>query len=344
MIAGGVGGFREGLRQYQSQTAALASKPKKKTSARKLRCAPQTAKPKPKSTPRKKPAQRRPARNARSTPTAAALIERGIGGLRAGLDECGRRKAAAAASAAPDPQPAPQGPITLHHGTGKIFDGPPTQGGKDVLRTGLLSMTANRDIADEFAGGGRDGRIYSLQVPREAVLDLRNRSAKQLPKLLEEAKRDGRYSVAAIDDITFGSDEPEFRLLRPPAPSAWRVERSDESVENYAAYDDVVRRLKSGEPVSQKERDEARELLKEDLEVNKEILEIMEEEQGGDPAAAALRSRLGEDASVYRALSEAPAPTPATDERSLAGRVESLRARDQPAQPAGELSAQHQRR
>ena len=129
--------------------------------------------------------------------------------------------------------------ITLYHGTGRYYEGTPTRG-HDVLGTGALSMTASPDIAEFFAGGGRDGRVYSLAVPRSGILDLRRPSAElresgewdRLASLIRTATEDG-YAAVAISDITFGSDSSEFRLLRVPA-EGWTVRRSAESLENYA--------------------------------------------------------------------------------------------------------------
>ncbi len=129
--------------------------------------------------------------------------------------------------------------LALYHGTGRYYEGPPARG-HDVLGTGTLSMTASPDIAELFAGGGRDGRVYSLAVPGAGILDLRRQSAAlggsgewdRLASLIRTAREDG-YAAVAISDITFGSDSPEFRLLRVPA-EGWTVRRSAESLENYA--------------------------------------------------------------------------------------------------------------
>ena len=58
--------------------------------------------------------------------------------------------------------------LALYHGTGRYYEGPPARG-HDVLGTGTLSMTASPDIAELFAGGGRDGRVYSLAVPGAGI-------------------------------------------------------------------------------------------------------------------------------------------------------------------------------
>ena len=131
--------------------------------------------------------------------------------------------------------------LALYHGTGRYYEGPPARG-HDVLGTGTLSMTASPDIAELFAGGGRDGRVYSLAVPGAGILDLRRQSAAlgesgqwdRLASLIRTAREDG-YAAVAISDITFGSDSPEFQLLRVPAegwtgaalkPNRWRTTRT----------------------------------------------------------------------------------------------------------------------
>ncbi len=206
------------------------------------------------------------------------------------------------------------GSVTLYHGTSQFYDGPPTKGGKDVLRTGHLSMTGNPEVAELFAGSGRDARIYSLQVPKEAFLDLRQESARfgkrgqwdQLAALVQDASKSGRYQAAALTDITMGTDEPEFRLIRPVPKEAWRVERAPESVQEYAVYDDILRRFRTGEQVSQSELDEARAILRQDAALDAEVAEVMEEV--GNPAAKALKARVARDRELYQAL--APDNTP----------------------------------
>ena len=106
---------------------------------------------------------------------------------------------------------------TLYHGTPQFYFGPPTRGSKDVLGTKFLSMTTNPHTAEFFAGSNRDSRVFSMEVPREAVLDLRResedlskRGQQRLAALMQKAAKSGQYEAVAINDITGGTDEMEF--------------------------------------------------------------------------------------------------------------------------------------
>ena len=220
--------------------------------------------------------------------------------------------------------PAP--PLALYHGTSRVFDGPPSRGDKDVLSTGYLSMTPYPDVAEFFAGGNRHARIYTLQVPRTAILDLRKESAElgereewdRLSALINEAGSSGKYQAVALTDITFGTDDTEFRLIRPVAPEQWQVERSQESVEEYAEFDDIVRRVTAGETVSRAERERAMRRLKSDAKADFEVAEVMEDED--DPAAALLKDRVAQDKELYQVLKAEPtAPAGAQDRDTVGG-------------------------
>ena len=199
---------------------------------------------------------------------------------------------------------------TLYHGTGQIYEGTPTHG-RDVLGTGLLSLTTQPEIAEFFAGGGRDGRVYSLQIPKNAVLDLRAESEKagqtgdwqSLAAQIKKAQEDGQFKAVAITDITFGGDVPEFRLLHAAPPDSWQVRPSEDSQENYGEFDDIVRRFNAGEPISKAEQMRVKKMLKEDAQNNIPLLRVLEQE--GYPAAEAVRNRVLSDAQLYRSIGEA---------------------------------------
>ena len=201
--------------------------------------------------------------------------------------------------------------VTLYHGTGNLFEGPPTKGGKDVLRTGYPSFTGDPDVAEFFAGGSRDARIYSVEVPRERILDLtddrdaRRRNWRGLSKKVEEAAAGGMYDAVAIPDITFGDDEPEYRLFTSD-PDAFSVHPSSEYYETYGDVDDVLARARAGQGVDETRQAEVRRILLEDVAQDAEMIRTMDSLRDERPElvpAIPLRAkRILEDRETLRAL------------------------------------------
>ena len=72
------------------------------------------------------------------------------------------------------------------------------------------------EAAEFFAGGGRDSRIYSVEIPKDRVLDFTKDSQRwskvgawgPVKKKIEDTGKKGKYDAIAIHDVTFGSDEP----------------------------------------------------------------------------------------------------------------------------------------
>ena len=160
--------------------------------------------------------------------------------------------------------------VTLYHGTGNIFDGPPTSGGKDITGAGFPSATHDIGLAEFFAGGSRNGRIFSVRVPVSAILNLSEAPTKtakdmrELVRQVREADADGKYQAVAIPGITTG-DAYEFRILSLLPPSKWKVRPSEESKENYRPVENVISRTNAGEDVGNEEYLVAEQMLEEDL-------------------------------------------------------------------------------
>ena len=200
--------------------------------------------------------------------------------------------------------------VVMYHGTPRYFEGPPTVGHKDVLRTGTLSLTSNPYVAEFFAGGARDSKIWSLEMPRDRILDLTNKSDKRLPKEIEKAKRSGEYDAVAIRDITFGDeDQVEFRLLNPPSPEDWHVGPTVEHVDTYTDFNKSVESFKKGWELSESERLEAIEFLKDEIEhgnASQEMINILEElkdeGRGTQEVVDLARERARQNDVLLRAL------------------------------------------
>ena len=204
------------------------------------------------------------------------------------------------------------GDLTLYHGTGRFYEGVPTVGDRDVLQSGALSMSHDPQVAQFFAGGGRDARMYSVSVPQGRVLDLRQKGAewqkkgqlRLLTKAIQAAAKSGDYDAVAIPDLTFGEDY-EFRLVGDLSPDQWSEGPSVEHVDNYATRDATMKRFLSGERTTKRERDAARRMLREDIESDTEMLAVMEEmepERGKDPSERAMGDRLARDQDLMQAL------------------------------------------
>lgn len=198
--------------------------------------------------------------------------------------------------------------ITLYHGTSGVYDGPPTRGDKDVLRTGYVSLTANRDFAEEFAGGSRNSRVYAIAVPREKIAGLRAEGERlgkagkwdELGKLIRRAGSEG-YTAVAIPDISMGSAAPEFRLVGQVPANAWSVKPSEDAAELYGRIDAAVARIRAGEAVAADERKELVEILEETIEVNGDTADVLDE-QGKASAARALRANVAQDQAALEVL------------------------------------------
>ena len=152
-----------------------------------------------------------------------------------------------------------EGPaIPVFHGTSRLYEGVPSAhvrkgSSKDILHTSTLSTSPDPEVAEFFAGGQRDSRVYETAIPREAMLDLRKVSKAlvdadkmdELSALIKEAEASGRYKAVAIIDITMGGDAPEVRLLQPMLPESWTVEPSEESTEIYGPIEDTLQRVRA---------------------------------------------------------------------------------------------------
>lgn len=149
--------------------------------------------------------------------------------------------------------------VKLYHGTNQYYQGPPTRGGRKdtLLQSNYISMTPYEDGAEFFTGGGNPySRVYSLDVPVESILDIRNdypsMSKKSIREAFEKARQDG-YTAVAIPDYTFGGDA-EFRLVGQVPEEAWSVRRTEQSVKNYAAFEEVIKKVEEGKPITERER------------------------------------------------------------------------------------------
>ena len=160
--------------------------------------------------------------------------------------------------------------VTLYHGTSGVFDGPPTSGNKDITGAGFPSATHDIGLAEFFAGGSRNGRVFAVRMPISAILDLTKaptktaKNMRELARQTQEADADGRYQAVAIPGITTG-DDFEFRILSRVTPSRWKVRRSKESKENYGPVENVISRINAGEDVGNEEYLVAEQMLEEDL-------------------------------------------------------------------------------
>ena len=179
--------------------------------------------------------------------------------------------------------PSYENSITLYHGTGSFYQGSPTIGRKDVLRTGYPSMTGDLETARTFAGGSRDSRVYSIDIPRSEILDMTEESAKlgdsgdweELRRRIIEAANSGPYKAVAIHDITSGSDEPEYRLIGHVDSNEWKVEPIyDEQLDE---LNDIIHRFNSGEKISRGDRNRTRRLNRELGLEDQDIIEMAEE-------------------------------------------------------------------
>ena len=216
------------------------------------------------------------------------------------------------------PRPPDSNNMVLYHGTPSFYEGPPTRGGKDVLKTGYPSMSGNPEAAESFAGGSRDSRIYSVEIPKERILDFTKDSQRwskagalgPIKKKIQDAGKKGKYDAIAIHDVTFGSDEPEYRLLRAPDPGDWHVGPTTEHVENFAETDDTIRRFRAGEPITTRERAKARGTLRRDANYEEESIDL-DDHLMDDPVAfhmdenrAAIEARLARDRAMVQALTD----------------------------------------
>ena len=177
-------------------------------------------------------------------------------------------------------------PVTLYHGTGLYYEGVPSRGYKDVLRTGHVSMSSDSDMAEMFAGGSRDSRIYSVDIPTSEILDLRVESKKlgeegkwdELATLVKEAGESGKYKAVAIQDITTGGDATEFRLVGQVPEEQWQVRPTGEKQDYWGKTDDTIQRFNAGEKVGIRERGKALSQLKEEFNMNADVYDIIRSE------------------------------------------------------------------
>ena len=205
--------------------------------------------------------------------------------------------------------------ITLYHGTARFYAGPPTLGYKCVLKTGYPSMTNDPMTAEFFTNACRDGRVYSLEVPLDRVLNLteqarklsRRKRWKAIGDLVRSAADTGQYWAVAITDIMFGGDDPEFRLVGTPPEDAWSVRPAQQQLEYYQAYNDVIRRFTSGQPLGHLERMAAISTLTEAMDIDRDSVDSMLEmagELGLDLGRdlPKLRERMAADRDLLAAL------------------------------------------
>lgn len=205
--------------------------------------------------------------------------------------------------------------IALYHGTGQFYTGPPTLGYKCLLKTGYPSMTNDPMVAEFFTDGSRDGRIYRLEVPLDKILNVTEQARKlsrrkqwsKIGDLVLDGAETGRYWAVAITDITFGNDEPEFRLVGTPPDDAWTVRPSQQQLEYYREHNDVIRRFKSGQPLGHIERMEAILTLQEAMDMDRDsadTLLVMADELGLEPDRhlPKLNERMAADRELLTAL------------------------------------------
>ena len=177
-------------------------------------------------------------------------------------------------------------------------------------------MTADPEMADFFAGGSRDSRIYSTHIPREEILDLRKESEElgeqkdwsRLTNLIKEAGESGKYKAVAIHDISTGGDNPEFRLVRAVPPEKWNVKPTEESAEDYGNVGDSIARFNAGEKISKGDRNRAANQAIDNMIEDAEMVDLMRElseEEGREdefPETEALAARVYRDQAQIRAL------------------------------------------
>lgn len=224
-----------------------------------------------------------------------------------------------------DGQPTPDEPrtITLYHGTPRFYYGPPDKGYKDLLGTGFLSMTGDPSLAELFAGGMRDARIYSVDIPVDAILDLRIQSEAlgkadrwdELATMIQDAAASGRYQAVAIFDITMGTDMPEFRLVQKLPPGDWRVEPSEAHNSKYRETDDIITRFNAGEVVSKEESDKVQRILQADGRHDAQGIRVLREIDADGEASdeqilemLRLEKRQVRDRAAIAALKAGPRP------------------------------------
>ena len=214
------------------------------------------------------------------------------------------------------------GRIVLYHGTSHYYEGPPTLGGKDVLKTGYPSMASDPYMAEYFAGGARDSRIYAIEVPTERILDLSDESDKwvrrknlaPLRKQIDAAAASGKYDAVMLHDMTFGDEDGvEFRLLRKPEDSEWQVAPTSEHVENYREFDDVTGRLERGQYITRAERERMAEFLEEEIEygnASEDMIDVLKdlhaEGRMGAEAITLAEERARQNQALLEKLREDP--------------------------------------
>ena len=217
-------------------------------------------------------------------------------------------------SVLPDEHPARS--VALYHGTSRFYEGNPSRGGKDVLRTGFPSMTADPGMAEMFTSGNRDSRVYSTRVPHEEILDLRKESEElgkrkewdRLTGLIQEAAKSGKYKAVAINDITMGSDDPEYRLVGTVPPEKWEVKPTEESVDYLGGVGDSIRDFNAGKKVNKGRRNRTANTVVDNMIEDAEMVDLMrelsEEEGRGDefPETEALAARVHRDIAQVIAL------------------------------------------
>ena len=211
--------------------------------------------------------------------------------------------------------------ITLYHGTGRLFEGFPSRGGKDVLQTGYPSFTHDEGLAEFFAGSNKDARVYSVEVPVDKILDLREESKKgkwkELGEKIRAAGRSNEYDAVAIHDIINGDkDGAEFRLIKTPAKSKWQVTRTAESIETYRKFDETVRKIQAGEATTKRERDHAAKMLNDDLKGGNtsqlliDTLEELEPEGNATKEEIALaKQRRGDELALLSTIMDTSSPS-----------------------------------
>ena len=204
--------------------------------------------------------------------------------------------------------------VTLYHGTASAYSGVPTQGYKDLLGSGYPSMSGDPDVAEFFASGKRTSRVYSLDVPKSQILDLTKETEElseqgkwdEISKLIKKAAASGKYQAVAHYDITFGTDDPEYRFVGKVPQESWHVRPSADAQERYAHVDAILKRFNAGEKITDKERRQTLRTLKEDAHADdikkwEWVWKVLDEDGRGDQASAEDREAQREN---YKELSQ----------------------------------------
>ena len=204
--------------------------------------------------------------------------------------------------------------VTLYHGTARAYSGVPTQGGKDLLGSGYPSMSGNPEVAESFAGGSRTSRVYSLDVPKSQILDLTKESGRlseqgkweEMSKLIQKAAASGKYQAVAHYDITYGTDDPEYRFVGKVPKESWQVRPSADAQEHYAPIDAILKRFNAGEKITDKERRQTLRSLKEDaqgadIKIWEKTWAFLDKEGRGDEVSAEDREAQREN---YKKLTQ----------------------------------------